>query len=159
MGAHAVTPPTKGRETKSTLVIIAKSKPSQDIFGNMFIEKVTSQKFGSLGWASHIPLKPKRWKKNKKKTVLHQASLSLTTTLIKHYNQVIEAKRTWNIQTNKTVNYWLLKSVQPAHTRETLWQTWKKIMKEAENEARQLITSLRENRDSKLRRKWERSTH
>ena len=78
--------------------------------------------------------------------------IDLTTTLIKHYSQIIASERKTLDDINQEITDHL-KSIHHAQTRESLNLKWKETTKQAEDEARQLSMYLKESRDNKLHRK------
>ena len=88
--------------------------------------------------------------------ILHRASLDLTTTLIKHYSQIIASERKTLDDIKQEITKHL-KATHHARTRESLKLMWKEITKQAKEEARQLSISLKESRDNKLHHKWGRA--
>lgn len=104
----------------------------------------------SLWVQAHIynsnPKVEKQWK-----DTLHQASLNLTTTLIDHYKAVIRAEQDTLEEIKKETTEYL--KYLSGVSREDEITKWKQQSKNAEEEARKLSKSLKENRESKPFRK------
>ena len=89
------------------------------------------------------PKVEKQWK-----DTLHQALLNLTTTLIDHYKAVIRAEQDTLEEIKKETTEYL--KYLSGVSREDEITKWKQQSKNAEEEARRLSKSLKENRESKL---------
>ena len=91
----------------------------------------------------------KQWK-----DTLHQASLSLTSTLIQHYTRVIKSEQK-TLEKNNEIKEYLQNFM--GSCREDEIAKWRELSKTAEEKAGKLSESLKESREAKLFRKQKRT--
>ena len=136
------------KRLKAALTIIAKASHHKMFMGTCLMRNSPPKNI-SLWVQSHIyhsdPEVEKQWR-----DTLHQASLNLTTTLIKHYKKVIKNEHDELEKIKKGITNYLKHLILTGATRDEEITRWKQQSKTAEEEARKLSESLRESRDLKL---------
>lgn len=143
----------RGKRLKAALTIIAKASHHKAFMETCLMRNSPPRNM-SLWVQPHIyhsnPDVEKQWK-----DTLHQASLDLTTTLIEHYTKVIRAEQETLDKIKQEMTEYLTRL--NGTTREEEIKKWKEQSKNAEEEARKLGDSLKENREAKLFRKRKRT--
>ena len=142
---------SKGKRLKSALIVIAKASHHKN-FMETCLARRQPPKNMTLWVQPHIYHSNTQVEKQWRDT-LKEAELSLTSTLIQHYSSIIEAEK----QTLEIIKKEIAEYLKLQNPREEAIENWKKIRKQAEDEARKLSESLKETRINKLHRKRQRS--